>query len=40
MERSIAPLKIAKDAIIIDTTDLTIEEVNSIVQREIEKVVK
>ncbi len=40
MERSTAPLKIAKDAIIIDTTDLTIEEVNSIVQREIEKVVK
>ena len=40
MERSTAPLKIAKDAIIIDTTDLTIEEVNSIVQREIEKVIK
>ena len=28
MERSIAPLKIADDAIIIDTSDLTIEEVN------------
>ena len=40
MERSVAPLKIAKDAIVIDTTDLTIEEVNSIVQREIEKVIK
>ena len=40
MERSTAPLKIAKDAIIIDTSDLTIEEVNSIVRREIEKVIK
>ena len=40
MERSTAPLKIAKDAIEIDTTDLTIEKVNSIVQREIEKVIK
>ena len=40
MERSAAPLKIAKDAIVIDTTDLTIEEVNSIVQREIAKVIK
>ena len=40
MERSVAPLKIAKDAVVIDTTDLTIEEVNSIVQREIEKVIK
>ena len=40
MERSTAPLKIAKDAIVIDTTDLMIEEVNSIVQREIEKVIK
>ena len=40
MERSIAPLKIAKDAIVIDTSDLTIEEVNIIVQREIEKVIK
>ena len=39
MERSTAPLKIAKDAIVIDTTDLTIEEVNSIVQKEIEKVI-
>ena len=39
MERSIAPLKIAKDAIVIDTSDLTIEEVNIIVQREIEKVI-
>ena len=38
MERSTAPLKIAKDAIVIDTTDLTIEEVNSIVQKEIDKV--
>ena len=40
MERSVAPLKIAKDAIVIDTSDLTIEEVNIIVQREIEKVIK
>ena len=40
MERSTAPLKIAKDAIVIDTTDLKIEEVNSIVQMEIEKVIK
>ena len=40
MERSVAPLKIAKDAIVIDTSDLTIEEVNVIVQREIEKVIK
>ena len=39
MERSTAPLKIAKDAIVIDTSDLTIEEVNIIVQREIEKVI-
>ena len=40
MERSVAPLKIAKDAIVIDTTDLTIEEVNSIVQKEIEKAIR
>ena len=40
MERSTAPLKIAKDAIVIDTSNLTIEEVNSKVQREIEKVIK
>jgi len=40
MERSVAPLKIAKDAIVIDTSDLTIEEVYIIVQREIEKVIK
>ena len=39
MERSVAPLKIAKDAIVIDTSDLTIEEVNFKVQREIEKVI-
>ena len=39
MERSTAPLRIAKDAIVIDTSDLTIEEVNIIVQREIEKVI-
>ena len=39
MERSVAPLKIAKDAVVIDTSDLTIEEVNIIVQREIEKVI-
>ena len=40
MERSTAPLKIAKDAIVIDTTDLTIEEVNFKVQMEIEKIIK
>ena len=40
MERSAAPLKIAKDAIVIDTSGLTVEEVNSKVQREIEKVIK
>ena len=40
MERSIAPLKIAKDAIVIDTSDLKIEEVNIIVKREIEKIIK
>ena len=40
MERSVAPLKIAKDAIVIDTSDLKIEEVNIIVQSEIEKVIK
>ena len=40
MERSVAPLKIAKDAIVIDTSDLTIEEVNIMVQREIEKIIK
>ena len=40
IERSVAPLKIAKDAIVIDTSDLTIKEVNVIVQREIEKVIK
>ena len=40
MERSVAPLKIAKDAIVIDTSDLKIEEVNIIVQKEIEKVIK
>ena len=40
MERSTAPLKIAKDAIVIDTSNLTIEEANSKVQREIEKVIK
>ena len=39
MERSTAPLKIAKDAIVIDTSNLTIEEANSKVQREIEKVI-
>ena len=40
MERSTAPLRIAKDAIVIDTSDLTIDEVNFKVQREIEKVIK
>ncbi len=40
MERSTAPLKIADDAIIIDTSDLTIEEVMVKVHREIEKIIK
>ena len=40
MERSTAPLKIADDAIIIDTSDLTIEEVMIKVQREIEEIIK
>ena len=39
-ERSTAPLKIADDAIIIDTSDLTIEEVMVKVHREIEKIIK
>jgi len=40
MERSTAPLKIADDAIIIDTSDLTIEEVMVKVHREIEDIIK
>ena len=40
MERSTAPLKIADDAIIIDTSDLTIEEVMVKVHREIEEIIK
>jgi len=40
MERSTAPLKIADDAIIIDTSDLTIEEVMVNVHREIEEIIK
>ena len=40
MERSTAPLKIADDAIIIDTSDLTIEEVMIKVHREIEEIIK
>ena len=40
MERSTAPLKIADDAIIIDTSDLTIEEVMLKVHREIEEIIK
>ena len=39
-ERSNAPLKIADDAIIIDTSDLTIEEVMVKVHREIEEIIK
>ena len=39
-ERSIAPLKKAKDAIIIDTSNLTIDEVNIKVQKVIKKVIK
>ena len=39
-ERSTAPLKIADDAIIIDTSDLTIEEVMVKVHREIEEIIK
>ena len=40
IERSTAPLKIADDAIIVDTSDLTIEEVMIKVQREIEEIIK
>ena len=40
IERSTAPLKIADDAIIIDTSDLTIEEVMVKVHREIEEIIK
>ena len=40
MERSTAPLKIADDAIIIDTSDLTVEEVMVKVHREIEEIIK
>ena len=40
MERSTAPLKIADDAIIIDTSDLTIEEVMVKVHREIKEIIK
>ena len=40
MERSTAPLKIADDAIIIDTSDITIEEVMLKVHREIEEIIK
>ena len=40
MERSTAPLKIAGDAIIIDTSDLTIDEVMLKVHREIEDIIK
>ena len=39
MQRSIAPLKIADDAIIIDTSDLTIEEVMLKVHREINDII-
>ena len=40
MERSTAPLKVAKDAFIIDTSDLTIEEVMVKIRIEIDKVLK
>ena len=40
MERSTAPLKIADDAIIIDTSNLTVEEVMIKVYREIEEIIK
>ena len=40
MERRTAPLKIAEDEIIIDTSDLTIEEVMVKVHREIEEIIK
>ena len=39
-ERSNAPLKKAKDAIVIDTSNLTIDEVNIKVQEVIKKVIK
>jgi len=40
MERSTAPLKIADDAIIIDTSNLTVKEVMIKVHREIEEIIK
>jgi cytidylate kinase len=40
MERSTAPLKVAKDAIVIDTSDLTIDKVMDKVCFEIDKVLK
>ena len=38
MERSTAPLKVAEDAFIIDTSELTIDEVMVKVRIEIDKV--
>jgi len=40
MERSNAPLKIADDAIVIDTSELTVEEVMLKVHREIDGIMK
>jgi cytidylate kinase len=37
MNRSLAPLKPAEDAIIIDTTELTLDQVVEKILREIEK---
>lgn len=37
MEREVAPLKVAKDAVVVDTSDMTIEEVVNHVVRHIEK---
>tara|TARA_B100001996_G_scaffold253790_1_gene197035 strand:- start:1712 stop:2350 length:639 start_codon:yes stop_codon:yes gene_type:complete len=40
IERSIAPLKVAKDAIVIDTSNLTIDEVMDKVCFEIDRILK
>jgi len=40
MERSTAPLKVAEDAFVIDTSDLTLNEVMVKIRFEIDKVLK
>ena len=38
MEREIAPLKQAEDAVLVDSSDMTIEEVVDCIMKEFEKV--